>query len=233
MRDLTGETFGRLKVIALSGIKRYKVNKKGRKTRSIKMWLCECECGNKTEVQQGNLLSGHTASCGCLQKQRLVHSRKKYNDYEVQEDYVIMYTYKNEPFYVDVDDFAKIRMYSWYKDNHGYITTTIKSKNHLLHRFIMNVTNINYYVDHINHDITDNRKCNLRIVTPSQNNYNMPIRKDNTSGVKGVSWSKQKNKWHVRIMKKHIGFYDDIKEAEKARKEAEIKYYGEYAYKGE
>lgn len=43
----------------------------------------------------------------------------------------------------------------------------------------------------------------------------------------------QQNKWHVRIMKKHIGFYDDIKEAEKARKEAEIKYYGEYAYKGE
>jgi hypothetical protein len=34
-------------------------------------------------------------------------------------------------------------------------------------------------------------------------------------------------------MKKNLGFFDDIKEAEKARKEAEKIYFGEYAYKGE
>jgi hypothetical protein len=144
-----------------------------------------------------------------------------------------MYTEKNEPFFIDLEDFANVKQYSWYKDNHGYIVSTIKRKNYLLHRFIMRVTNGKYYVDHINHDIIDNRKSNLRVVTPSQNNMNMPIRKNNTSGVKGVSWSKQKNKWHARIMKKNLGFFDDIKEAEKARKEAEKIYFGEYAYKGE
>ncbi len=53
--ELVGKRFGRLVVIS-------KVDKKNRHER----WLCKCECGNEVVVQYSNLVSGNTASCGCL-----------------------------------------------------------------------------------------------------------------------------------------------------------------------
>ena len=53
--DLTGRKFGRLTVVERSG------TAKNRKA----VWLCECDCGNTTEVQSDKLLSGETTSCGC------------------------------------------------------------------------------------------------------------------------------------------------------------------------
>lgn len=52
--------FGKLTVISPHG---YYVSKAGRK----KLWLCKCECGNKTICKTGSLNSGHVTSCGCLQ----------------------------------------------------------------------------------------------------------------------------------------------------------------------
>ena len=52
----------------------------------------------------------------------------------------------------------------------------------------------------------------------------------NTSGVKGVSWNKNAKKWQSYIYfegkKYHLGLYDDVTSAEKARKEAEEKFFG-------
>ena len=99
----------------------------------------------------------------------------------------------------------------------------------------MNISNNKYDVDHINHNIKDNRKLNLRIVTRSQNNMNRSIQSNNTSGVTGVCYSKRLNKWNVRITvnKKtfNLGWFSDYNEAVAVRKEAEIKYFGEYRYK--
>lgn len=58
--DLLGQRFGRLTVIKDSG-KRY------RKKEVI--WLCQCDCGNLTEVRGYYLRSGHTQSCGCLHRE--------------------------------------------------------------------------------------------------------------------------------------------------------------------
>lgn len=49
--DITGQTFGKLKVISFNKIE--------------KKWLCVCECGKHIEVTAGNLKSGNTKSCGC------------------------------------------------------------------------------------------------------------------------------------------------------------------------
>ena len=57
-RDLVGQRFGALVVTGFSG-----------KRDGKRYWLCQCDCGNVTEVWQSNLLSGHTKSCGCLQNQ--------------------------------------------------------------------------------------------------------------------------------------------------------------------
>ena len=57
----------------------------------------------------------------------------------------------------------------------------------------------------------------------------MKLRKDNTSGCKGVHWFKKTKKWNVRISYKGrricIGHFKDLKEAIKEREMAEIKYH--------
>lgn len=59
----------------------------------------------------------------------------------------------------------------------------------------------NMEIDHINSDKTDDRLCNLRLVTHSENQLNMndKLQTNNTSGIRGVSWHKQKKKWEARI----------------------------------
>ena len=100
-------------------------------------WKCQCECGNVIEARGSSLRSGHTKSCGCLQKRvvskLLSEINKKYNDYEVQEDYVIMYTTKGEPFFVDLDDFWRVRDCCWSKNKDGYLKGWINKKEY---RFI-------------------------------------------------------------------------------------------------
>ena len=59
-RDLTGETFGQLRV--LRQYRRIAVDDK--RTESI--WLCRCLCGVEKIVRLKNLVSGGTRSCGCL-----------------------------------------------------------------------------------------------------------------------------------------------------------------------
>lgn len=58
--DLTGKTFGRLKVLALGVTDRWRQH----------YWLCRCLCGKTLSVSGGHLRSGHTRSCGCLQVDR-------------------------------------------------------------------------------------------------------------------------------------------------------------------
>ena len=76
-------------------------------------------------------------------------------------------------------------------------------------------------IDHINGDPSDNRIENLRCATPAQNSANSSRSIANRSGCCGVSWSKQKRKWWVKIRREFIGLYDDLDEAVRARKEAE------------
>jgi hypothetical protein len=63
--DLTGRVFGRLTVIAEAG--RY-----GKPGQTKRIWLCECACAakNQVEVLASNLLKGTSRSCGCLQRER-------------------------------------------------------------------------------------------------------------------------------------------------------------------
>lgn len=87
--------------------------------------------------------------------------------------------------------------------------------------------------DHINRNRLDNRRCNLRPVTLSQNNCNRGIPSNNTSGYKGVWFDKCRGKWRgdIRVSGKKIslGYHDDPKEAVKAYNEAALKYHGEFA----
>ncbi len=72
-------------------------------------------------------------------------------------------------------------------------------------------------VDHINRNSLDDRIENLREVSRQCNMRNTGNPKNNTSGVKGVSWDKSQRKWKVRIgineTQKHIGRHADYSEA--------------------
>lgn len=59
-KDLTGKRFGRLVVEKLYEGPRNLKHK-------VSLWVCKCDCGNTCIVQTGNLMNGHTRSCGCLQ----------------------------------------------------------------------------------------------------------------------------------------------------------------------
>jgi len=75
-------------------------------------------------------------------------------------------------------------------------------------------------VDHKNGDGLDNTRANLRLATPSQNGANQDIRKDNTSGVKGVCWHKHASKWVAQIRingkSKYLGLFTTLAEASTA-----------------
>lgn len=232
LNDLTGQKIGRLTVVKRTDDV---ITKNGNK---FTRWLCNCDCGNNNIIVLGSALTRKkrpTLSCGCLQKDK--SSGITLNNYEiVNDEYMIGYTSNtNKPFIFDIDDFEKIKQFHWYEENNGYIRSSGKKKEDKvhIHRLIMGFPN-NMNIDHINHDTFDNRKTNLRIVTVSQNAMNHIKGSNNTSGITGVVWVKDRNKWKSQIKANgriiFLGEYSNFEEAIKARKEAEERYFGEYSY---
>ena len=198
--DLAGKVFGRLRVIAYAGTHRSESGKT-----VCSQWLCECSCKDKTRVivTRKMLMGGVKRSCGCLRKETTAAknvANRKVNRYDISGEYGIGYTSNGDAFYFDLDDYEKIRGFCWGYDSHGYVFSNERVGNCRrtvkLHILVMEPVPEGMIVDHIIHPETangkkmDNRKGNLRYVTKSQNAQNqIPIRANNTSGHKGVSWN--------------------------------------------
>ena len=98
-------------------------------------------------------------------------------------------------------------------DNLGYFRLQMGGKKYLVHRIVYYMHHGYIYdtmqIDHIDGNPANNRIENLRLSTQEQNQHNQKIRKDNTSGVKGVIWKKDRMKFHARIKKNnkdmHLG----------------------------
>lgn len=90
----------------------------------------------------------------------------------------------------------------------------------------------NEQVDHINGNREDNTLSNLRLASQSQNSCNGVLRSTNTSGYRGVSWSKEKGKWVARIVKdrkQHVlGYFASKEEAYYAYLKAARELHGEF-----
>jgi hypothetical protein len=88
--------------------------------------------------------------------------------------------------------------------------------------------------DHANRDGLDNRRVNLRVATPSQNNINHGLSSDNTSGYKGVSWQTSARKWRAQIGVEgehiYLGLFEDPAQAARAYNRAALEHFGEFAW---
>lgn len=108
----------------------------------------------------------------------------------------------------DMDRFS-LQNYSWYVMGNGYVQaeSTI-----LLHRLVTGASR-GFDVDHKNHNLLDNRQCNLRVVSHRQNMQNM-ILLGGSSQFRGVSFNKRLQKWHAyyrdnRGKRVHVGFFSN------------------------
>lgn len=151
---------------------------------------------------------------------------------------------QNQVAIVDDEDFARLSKFKWHAgwQWQGKLFYAVRSAPQdddgkqskiIMHREIMDAP-AGLVVDHINHDTLDNRKCNLRICTQSENSMNRKGAKRNSkSGIRGVSWDKNRNKWHVMIgaNKKmmHVGYFNEVDAAADAAKLAILKYHGRFA----
>lgn len=90
------------------------------------------------------------------------------------------------------------------------------------------------YVDHRNHNTLDNRRSNLRGCNGQQSAANERLKKNNTSGYKGVAWNKSHKKWAAYIgwnrKMLSLGFFTDPIEAARVYDQAAIRLFGEFAF---
>lgn len=201
-------------------------------------YKCKCDCGNEVIVNIYQLTNNHTKSCGCLHKIKTRKAKHKINKYEFKENYVIGYTSNtHKPFYIDIEDYDKISDMCWSENDQGYIISHSSDRKRAvrLHRFIFNLDDSDKrIIDHKNNKRYDNRKENLRFADKQTNGINRPANKNNKLGYKGISLNKNKTRYCARIMVNyktiHLGTFDTLEEAIQVRHNAEIKYFGEFAY---
>lgn len=214
-RYVLGEKVGRLIIIS-------KTDK--RKNGQV-VWLCECDCGNISEIPTGYLQSGDTKTCGRCNNKWYIYE-------DICECVVKSNNGEIKTFIIDSKDYEFISIRNWYINESGYVISWMDKKHIRLHRLIIN-PNDGFDIDHINGNTLDNRRKNLRICTRQQNSMNQKNHSNNTSGKSGVTFNKKSKKWCVSIGYKYkrifIGYYKTKDEAINARMKAEKEYYGEYA----
>jgi HNH endonuclease/AP2 domain len=123
-----------------------------------------------------------------------------------------------------------------YRLDNGYRRIEIDGRSYSEHRlawFYMTATWPKADIDHINMVRDDNRFCNLREATRSQNRMNTVARADNKHGFKGVWFHKRLNKWQTRIMvggkSYHLGYHDTPRAASTVYRSVARLAFGQYA----
>lgn len=213
--DLSGQKFGKLTVLR-------RTRMKDRNS----YWLCRCECGAEKEVSMVALRHGQK-SCGCSMYD-WVEDRIIGNEYTVDENNVVHVILRaGEEMLCDMEDWEKLKQFTWRKDKWGYVVTSTSRKIKKFHIEVMGKKN-GYVVDHEDRNKLNNQKSNLRFLTKSGNAVNSKLSKNNTSGIKGVQ-STRNGKWVASLTlnrrRIHLGTYETIEEAAEARRKGEEKYF--------
>ncbi len=139
---------------------------------------------------------------------------------------------------VDDEDYEELSKFKWYAAKNRktwYVARAIGKRPHqrqvLMHREILGAQP-GEQCDHINGDGLDNRRCNLRFCTNSQNQMNRRIY-GGTSRFKGVMWNKRHKMWYAQIKhdgkQYHLGCFHKQTDAAHAYDTAARNLFGEFA----
>lgn len=121
---------------------------------------------------------------------------------------------------VDVEDLERLQGSKWHLTAQGYAASMRHERGDgtlgfaLMHRVLLGLkAGDGMFADHINRDRLDNRRANLRVLTPSESPSNRAFQ--------GVSWNERLGKWHAYThqkwgaKRKHLGFYESRADAER------------------
>jgi hypothetical protein len=223
--DLTGKTFGLWKVLSFYGTYYGKAP----------TWTCRCRCGCKGiyNVMQCKLLKGQSLSC---------------DDLDIRKCWI-----KNGVGYVPLTKgkvatispckIVKLQRWLWYAsllDGGWYAYRRQDGKGISMARQILGLGDPKKdkrEAEHRNGKTLDNRNCNLRVSSRSQNEANKGVRRDSETGVKGVRFHKYKGEWtgrysvRIRYWGKEIflGMCDTLEEGAAMYAEAARLLFGKFA----
>jgi hypothetical protein len=211
--------------------------------------LCHCECGGTTPIAKYSSVDRHWVR-GRPTPYCLGHGANSRPRDPIPQplDPAIRHVPLSNGMYaiVSAAKYELVMRYRWYalydpKLNGYYAGRRRKpsdpkgAERISMHVFLLTVPK-GFVVDHKNKNTLDNRDENLRQATPEENGRNQKIRKCNTSGVTGVNEYWRRGVWLgyvVRITyggkRFAVGYCKTIEEGAEIRRQAELKYYGEFS----
>lgn len=171
--------------------------------------ICRCDCGNECIASAANLLRGHKKSCGCGKLRIKDHSGEVYGKVVVLNEYKRenKETYwKCKCGYCGSEFYAPIKfLKNGSIKSCGCLNTKVRKETVRERMGFVDGTSLVA--------LSENRKLN----------------KNSTTGIRGVTFVKAKQKYRVQIIFKrkamHLGYFDTIEQAAEARKRAEEAYY--------
>lgn len=124
-------------------------------------------------------------------------------------------------------------------NSEGYTQITVNGVNYYGHRIAymlihsIDILESEIILDHVDGNKANNRPDNLRLANKSTNAMNRGKQANNSSGFKGVSFRKDRNKWLAKITKDgkahHLGLFESKEKAALAYRQAAPEIHGEFS----
>lgn len=225
--DLIGRKVGKLTVIKFDKIVCKRDNKG--KNRDIGYWLCKCDCGNEVSISRNKLVTNKVKSCGCLiQESAEKRAKRQVIDLAGKRFGKLLVLglertekrrYKN----------ANRTIYFW-KCRCDCGNELVVNGKTLKEGKIKDCKDVKRNASKTYTQIGNEfKRENILKEGTRLDNISDKLSKANTSGVRGVAFQKERNKYRARItfqnVEYHLGYFNNLEDAKRAREKAEEIYY--------